>query len=109
MILMTAGRSSARLRLTLGQRTGDWGTILLGLESCDAVIRVYDDVGNVIENTRARGRFQGVVSFYWHHVALPAKTNSHDLHFFRTITRQISGLDRIIPVKYYGKNPSISR
>ena len=46
---------------------------------------------------RARGRFQRVVSFYWHHVALPAKTNSHDLHFFRTITRQVSGLDRIIP------------
>jgi hypothetical protein len=30
--------------------------------SHDAVIRVYDDPGNVIENARARGRFQRVVS-----------------------------------------------
>jgi len=30
--------------------------------SNDAVIRVYDDAGNVIETHRARGRFQSVVS-----------------------------------------------
>jgi len=31
--------------------------------SHDAVIRVYDEAGNVIENARARGQFQGAVSF----------------------------------------------
>ena len=30
--------------------------------SHDAVIRIYDDAGNVIDATRAQGRFQRVVS-----------------------------------------------
>jgi len=34
----------------------------LGKTNWDAVIRVYDSAGNVIENTRARGWFQRVVN-----------------------------------------------
>jgi len=40
--------------------------------SHDAVIRVYDEAGNVIE---MHGRVQRAVSFYSLHVAVPAKRN----------------------------------
>jgi len=38
------------------------GYALHSSRSHDAVIRVYDEAGNVIETPRARGRFQGLVS-----------------------------------------------
>ena len=47
----------------------------------DAVIRVYDEAGNVIENARAQWRVQGMVNLRSHHVALPAKMNFHDSSF----------------------------
>jgi len=46
--------------------------------SHNAVIRVYDETGNVIETHEYKGRFQRVVSFSSHHVALTAKLNLMD-------------------------------
>ena len=39
--------------------------------SHDAVIRVYDDAGNVHRDARAHGRIQRVVSFSSHRIARP--------------------------------------
>ena len=41
----------------------------------DAVIRVYDEAGNVIEAYEHKGRVQRMVNFYSYHVAIPSKTN----------------------------------
>src|SRR5437667_5291982 len=43
--------------------------------SHDAVIRVYDEAGNVTETPKRAGRVQRVVSFCSCHPALPAKRN----------------------------------
>jgi hypothetical protein len=40
-----------------------WDYAKFSSRSHDAVIRVYDDAGNVIERPRTRGRFQRVVKF----------------------------------------------
>jgi hypothetical protein len=44
------------------QRTKSDGKILTCSRSHNAVIRVYDERGNVIETHEHKGRFQGVVS-----------------------------------------------
>jgi hypothetical protein len=44
--------------------------------SHDAVIRVYDEAGNVIATHEQAGEFKRVLSFYSHHVALPLRISS---------------------------------
>jgi len=53
----------------------------LGKTNWDAVIRVYDEAGNVIRNARASGRFQRVVSFARITSPFPVKEISHDSAF----------------------------
>jgi len=65
--------------------------------SHDAVIRVYDEVWQRDRNARARGRFQGLVKFYSHHVALSPKTKFNDSAFIEAFPGEGGGLDGIIP------------
>src|SRR5437773_7774236 len=43
--------------------------------SHDAVIRVYDEAGNVIEMHEHAGELKAIVNFYSHRGAFPGKTN----------------------------------